>query len=93
MSVHPYVHPHIPPEPGVSQKLAQASHGWMDMGTNEHTNVQIPPVFYRTLFPLVSFGALLCSNNSNPPKIPEQGKGTFDHLLPLGDWLQPRIRK
>ena len=42
MSVHPYVHPHIPPETGVSQKLAQASHGWMDMGRNEHTNVQIP---------------------------------------------------
>ena len=30
---------------------------------------------------------LPCSHNCYHYKIPEQGKGTDDHLLPLGDWL------
>ena len=29
----------------------------------------------------------VCSHNCYHYKIPEQGKGTDDHLLPLGDWL------
>merc|ERR1712198_660512 len=32
-------------------------------------------------------GPLPCLHNSYHHKIPEQGKGTDDHLLPLGDWL------
>ena len=32
-------------------------------------------------------GPLSCLHNSKHYKIPEQGKGTDDHLLPLGDWL------
>ena len=32
-------------------------------------------------------GPLPCLYNSYHHKIPEQGKGTDDHLLPLGDWL------
>ena len=56
--------------------------GWMDGWT------------YR--FPLYSTGLcflwfppepLPCSHNCHHYKIPEQGKGTDDHLLPLGDWL------
>ena len=30
---------------------------------------------------------LPCSHNCYQYKILEQGKGTDDHLLPLGDWL------
>ena len=32
-------------------------------------------------------GPLPCLHNIYHYKIPEQGKGTDDHLLPLGDWL------
>ena len=32
-------------------------------------------------------GPLPCSHNCYHYKIPEQGKGTDDHLLHLGDWL------
>ena len=47
-------------------------------------------------FPLYSTGPCLllfppeqlaCSHNCYHYKIPEQGKGTDDYLLPLGDWL------
>ena len=47
-------------------------------------------------FPLYSTGLCLllfplellpCSHNSYRYEIPEQGKGTDDHLLPLGDWF------
>ena len=44
---------------------------------------QIPPIFYRTLS---------CLPNSFHHKMLEQGKGTEDHLLPLGDWLSVAIR-
>ena len=32
---------------------------------------------------------LPCSHNCYHYKILEQGKGTDDHLLPLGDWFKP----
>ena len=32
-------------------------------------------------------GPLPCLHNSYHHKIPEQGKGTDDHLLPLGNWF------
>ena len=32
-------------------------------------------------------GPLPCLHNIYHYKIPEQGKGTDDHLLPLGDWF------
>ena len=32
-------------------------------------------------------GPLSCSHNSYHNEIPEQGKGTDEHLLPLGDWF------
>ena len=49
-------------------------------------DVQIPPVFYKTLS---SFGAeaLLTSKATIGKSLSRQGKGTGDHLLPLGDWL------
>ena len=48
-------------------------------------DMQNPSVFYRVLSPLVPSGAAALL-----PKqllLQEQGKGTNDHLLPLGDWL------
>ena len=48
--------------------------GWMD--------VQIPPLFYRTLFPLVPSGASGRLHNSYNDKVVKQGKGTDDHILP-----------
>ena len=49
-------------------------------------DVQIPPVFYKTSS---SFGAeaLLTSKATIDKSLSRQGKGTGDHLLPLGDWL------
>ena len=50
---------------------------------------RFPSVFYRTLSPLVPSGAaaLPCLPDSKHHELQEQGKGTDDHLLPLGDWL------
>ena len=50
----------------------------------DRLDVQIPPVFYRTLSPS---GPLPCSLQKLPSSVTQQGKGTDDHLLPLGDWL------
>ena len=49
-------------------------------------DVQFPPVFYKTSS---SFGAeaLLTSKATIDKSLSRQGKGTGDHLLPLGDWL------
>ena len=50
-------------------------------------DVQIPPVFYKTSS---SFGAeaLLTSKAKIDKSLSRQGKGTRDHLLPLGDWFR-----
>ena len=46
------------------------------------------PLFSTGLYPLrFPLGLLPCLHNSYHHEIPEQGKGTDDHLLPLGDWL------
>ena len=34
---------------------------------------------------------LPCSHNSYHYKIPEQGRGTDDHILPLGEWFDNEI--
>ena len=48
-------------------------------------DVQIPPVFYKTSSP---FGAeALLTSKAIDKSLSRQGKGTGDHLLPLGDWL------
>ena len=61
-------------------------------GRMDGRDVQIPTVFYRTLTPPVPSGPggpgpLPCLQNSYHKKILKQGKGTDDHLLPLGNWL------
>ena len=44
---------------------------------------------YRTTSPHVPSGsAAQSSHNGDHHKIPDQGKGTDDHLLPWGDWLK-----
>ena len=48
------------------------------------TDAQISPVFYRTSSPL---GPLPCLLPNRPHSVDGQGKGTADHLLPLGDWF------
>ena len=48
-------------------------------------DMQNPSVFYRVLSPLVPSGAAALLQKQL--QLQEQGKGTNDHLLPLGDWL------
>ena len=48
-------------------------------------DAQIYPVFYRTSSPL---GSLPCLLPNCHHYVDGQGKGTADHLLPLGDWLK-----
>ena len=48
------------------------------------TDVQIPPVFYRTSSPS---GPLPCSTERLLLTNQQQGKGSADHILPLGDWF------
>ena len=46
------------------------------------------PLYSTGLCPLqFPPGPLPCLHNSHHHKIPEQGKGTDDYLLPLGDWF------
>ena len=47
------------------------------------TYMQIPPVFYRT------WGGGQCPayTRGHHLQTAQQGKGTDDHVLPLGDWL------
>ena len=40
--------------------------------------------FYRTLSPI---GAAALLQPNFDPKTKKQGKGTADHMMPLGDWL------
>ena len=46
--------------------------------------VQISP-FYRTLSPI---GAAALPPPMKTNEIEEQGKGTADHLMPLGNWFK-----
>ena len=47
------------------------------------------PLYSTGLCPLRFLpGPLPCLHNIYHYKIPEQGKGTDDHLLPLGDWFK-----
>ena len=59
-----------------SPGLLQAGSGLSEDGQTYGRDVQIPPIFYRTLS---------CLPNSFHHKMLEQGKGTEDHLLPLSD--------
>ena len=52
--------------------------------TDGRTDAQISPVFYRTLS---SLGPLPCLLSHCHRHVNGQGKGTADHLLPLGDWF------
>ena len=61
---------------------------WTDGQMDGRTDGQIAPVFYRTSFP---FGAEAqkphtCLRGYHK-QTAQQGNGTNDHLLPLGDWL------
>ena len=71
-SVHPSLHPSVPSPPGPSEA---------DPG---HTDSPCSTGLCLLWFPPEP---LPCSRNCYHYKIPEQGKGTDDHLLPLGDWL------
>ena len=54
------------------------THGWIDSPCSTGLRLlRFPPE------------TLPCSQNCNHYKIPEQGKGTDDHLLPLGNRLSP----
>ena len=46
------------------------------------------PLYSTGLRPLrYPLGPLPCLHNRHRSEIPKQGKGTADHLLPLGDWF------
>ena len=48
-------------------------------------DAQIPPVFYRTSSPFG--GRCPAYMRATIKQRTKQGKGTIDHLLPLGDWF------
>merc|ERR1711872_225626 len=56
--------------------------GWMDVRTDGRTDSPCSTGLCLLRFPPEP---LPCSHNCHHYKIPEQGKGTDDHLLPLGD--------
>ena len=82
----PYVHISIrPPPPGSSEADPGLSDGWTDGRVDGTYRF---PLYSTGLCPLqFPQGPLPCLHNSYHDEIPEQGKGTDDHLLPLGDWL------
>ena len=55
--------------------------GWMDGQTDEQTNERKISPFYRTLSPI---GAAALPPPMKTKEKVEQGKGTADHLMPLG---------
>merc|ERR1712212_1115655 len=55
--------------------------GQMDGRTNKQTNVRKISPFYRTLFPI---GAAALPPPMKTKEKVELGKGTADHLMPLG---------
>ena len=59
----------------------------MGGGTYIRTDIQIPPVFYTTYLLWFPPEPLPCLHDCYYYKIPKQGNGTDDHLLPLGDWF------
>ena len=89
------------PRPLIDSGLSEASLGLLEAGpgsasewpggdwhTDGWTDVRTDSPCFTGLrllrFPLEP---LPCSHNCYHYKIPEQGKGTVDHLLPLGDWF------
>ena len=83
-SVHPCIRS-PPPQPA---SLWRALGRWRDGRTDGWTYAQIPPVFYRTSSPL---GLLPCLLHHCHCKKEWQGKGTADHILPVGDWFLMNI--
>ena len=59
--------------------MGEQTYRWMNICMDRWTDVQIPPLFYRTLSPLVPSGAyafLTCYHH----EISEESKGTNDHV-------------
>ena len=81
--VRPYIHPS--PPPGSSEADPGLSDGWTDGRVDGTYRF---PLYSTGLCPLqFPQGPLPCLHNSYHDEIPEQGKGTDDHLLPLGNWF------
>ena len=60
----------------------------MDERTDERTDERKISPFYRTSSPI---GAAALPPPMKTKEKVEQGKGTADHLMPLGDWFSPRF--
>ena len=80
-----------------SERPGSAPEGPQGGGTDGRTYIRMDGRTHR--FPLYSTGLRLlrfhpellpCSHNCYHYKIPEQGKDTNDHFLPLGDWFLPQ---
>ena len=74
------------PLSGLGQASEGPGGGWMDgwmyrfpLYSTGLRSLQFPP------------GPLPCLHSSYHHEIPQQGKGTDDHPLPLGDWLNTAV--
>ena len=75
-----WFHSFLEIKPVLETKSESKIDNWTD-----RRDVQSPPVFYRTWSP---FRPLPCSLQKLPSSMTQQGKGTNDHLLPLGKGLR-----
>ena len=62
--------------------------GRMDGWTDERTDKRKISPFYRTSSPI---GAAALPPPMKTKEKVQQGKGTADHLMPVGDWLIPQL--
>ena len=83
VSPHPLGHPAgLETQPARPQAWLDGTEGGRDECTDEHMYGKYPHT--TGLFPLL--GPMPCSPLREPRRV-EQGKGTADHLMPLGDWF------